>query len=278
MKFPALVFLALLMDFDETITIKDSTSHISHLAYANDPTRSPLWSHFTSYYYEDWERQANSSETRNASTLEAYLTSFRHVEEASIARINDSKVLRDIERHDLSDGVDNASLVQPFFYDFLDAYKHAHPETKNIKIVSLNWSKDLVSGVSGVPNENVISNDLEFDGDVSTGFIAGGVFTGVDKLASLQAVMPDFGGEELYGIGVGDSVSDLPMLLKAALGIMMKPKKSVYDVCKRFNIRIESLSAYQEDAERPIVYSVDGWDEIHSTLLSGEQVELTAQG
>ena len=59
----------------------------------------------------------------------------------------------------------------------------------SVKIVSLNWSKDLILGVVDaagladvITTDNIISNDLEFGLDgKSTGNILGGIYTGVDK-------------------------------------------------------------------------------------------------
>ncbi|TPX38554.1 hypothetical protein SeMB42_g06301 [Synchytrium endobioticum] len=264
LPFPKSIFLALILDFDETITSRDTISYIANLSYTLHPT-TPPWSYFTSAYMNDYNHVQP-----DPSTLESYISSFTTIEKASLERVNARKVLSGIPQAALSNSP--TDLQAPHYRHFMNAFKATHAAAV-CRVVSLNWSKDLISGVSGFDKQDVVSNDLEFVDGVSTGVVTGAMYTGIEKLEAAKAAVPAFGVVEGYGIAVGDAVSDLPLLLTAGLGLVINPRASFYNVCSRFNIHVAPISsrtALDGVDRKRVVYSVTGWEEIHRVLLGVE--------
>ncbi|KAJ3082450.1 hypothetical protein HK102_001696, partial [Quaeritorhiza haematococci] len=155
-------------------------------------------------------------------------------------------------------------------------------------LVSLNWSRDLIRGAiedllsdnhDVAANQklieerfNIMSNDLEFDeAGLSTGRILETIHTGADKLKHCRMhVNVDAHSKTVY---IGDSVSDIPCLLWADVGILIKPpSESLRRFCQRFNITLSPLPEHLTECRKGIVYealaswhSVEKVVKVHST-------------
>ncbi|KAJ3057413.1 hypothetical protein HK097_007592 [Rhizophlyctis rosea] len=192
-------YTALILDFDETITSSDTIFVIAETAYncrssTNSPTNNiPSWSFFQKTYFSEWSdhKPPSPPPTPSLTSLRTHIQSYREVEQTSLTRVQKAGALAGGDRASLFEAgrrietrLGWADAVKQFV-----ALNGGKESSASVKIVSLNWSKDLIMGVVNaagladvIKKENIISNDLEFSADgKSTGNILGGILTGVDK-------------------------------------------------------------------------------------------------
>ena len=78
----------------------------------------------------------------------------------------------------------------------------------------------------------VFANDLEFDGDILTGKISGKIVNAETK----EKIITDLAAKENLSldqiVAIGDGANDIPMLLKAGLGIAIHAKEKVQKTAK----------------------------------------------
>ena len=156
-------------------------------------------------------------------------------------------------------------------------------------VVSINWSSDLVAAaLRGLAHGAVLCNDLEFDaehGRKSTGRVdVTRVASAAGKVAVQRRLWAERGGtqapqgrgataagsmgpptddgdravagpgREGWAVFVGDSVTDLPAMLDADLGIAMPPgapagsspgglRSSLLELCSAFGVEVRPLGA-----------------------------------
>ncbi|KAJ3042940.1 hypothetical protein HDV00_006247 [Rhizophlyctis rosea] len=194
----------LILDFDETITIADTIATIAATAYASrsshktlQSTEIPPWSFFQEAYLNDWNSHIPPPPPLNPSvaSLRAHIQSYRTpVERKSIDRVQQYRALSGTTASALFTA-GTAVATRPGWIEAVKLFvsKGKNQEDNNssatVKIVSLNWSKDLIQGVlhtAGltdiITRKSLLCNDLECDEKgISTGIILGGILTGVDK-------------------------------------------------------------------------------------------------
>ncbi|KAI8817828.1 uncharacterized protein EV422DRAFT_570308 [Fimicolochytrium jonesii] len=324
----------LILDYDGTITQKDTLHLLSAVACApctcsspgNRPPSSPpnevcackrqhqQWDALVSQYLDDYERtaalatlqtnpSANSTATISGSpsALTDYLQSFTPVESASIARVAASRVLAGATRAAMRQA--GASVeTREGWWDVVEVFRSAG---KDVVVCSVNWSDDLIKGTVDAAaggsegDVMVISNSLVFEagdkdrGEVSTGLIRQVCVTGVDKLHRVAEYMAarHFDGQDpttadrtgathlRTAVAIGDSVSDLPLLTHAGLGILIQPSASVASACERFGIPVRPLTTLMGGARTgeggdgedgwewgTVHVAEDGWKEIRGVL------------
>ncbi|KAL7274566.1 hypothetical protein RUND412_002539 [Rhizina undulata] len=277
----------LILDFDETLTVSDTITTLSTLAYTNRASPAPPpWSFFVQSYLTDLANHTATlppAAARNTIAQEAeYLRSLRPVEEASIERI---------ERYGVFQGVKIAALAGASAgVDTRDGWWRAVRAVArrggNVDVVSVNWSRDWVRNVlSHAAGEDVAgigihSNDLittEVDRERTCtgafdryfGSAGGGVWTADDKLRIMkQLVAADEEGLRVY---VGDSSTDLLCLLEADVGVVFGGKLD--KVCGRLGIGLKMGfgdwgGIAQGDGR--VLWRVDHWDEVAEWLDVGD--------
>lgn len=200
----------IVVDFDETITTKDTISLLAQFAYAkNSQAHVPPWSHFTTAYLNDYQRYKEQCND-NVTTIEQktkQLSSLKPVELASLERVSNAGVFARLTRDEIRMGAMELVPVRDHVQQTLQS------NIDNLFIVSVNWSKDWILGALSslsLSPSAVLSNDLVFDNDISTGRIIPSVVTADDKLKKFQDLQnSDAWSSSLY---IGDSETDLPCL------------------------------------------------------------------
>ncbi|KAJ2957593.1 hypothetical protein NQZ79_g6721 [Umbelopsis isabellina] len=237
------------VDFDETITCKDTIASLAQFAYSRKPQSDlPPWSHFTNAYMSDYIQHKQQWQTKqdNISKLEektAQLSSLRSVELASIDRISNAGVFAGLRRAEIQVGAKADVKIRDQARNVLQNI------SENLYILSVNWSKDWIIGALDplqIKPSAVLSNDLEFENQVSTGNIIPNVITASDKLAIFQDLVNS--SKDSYSLYVGDSETDLP-----CLGIQVED--------------IEKAKHSLSKAKGKILYQTYKWEDI-ATLLS----------
>lgn len=200
-----------LIDFDQTITNKDTIGVIGQFGVSRNNLSTP-WSYFVDSYLEDYSgHQAHLPDLPNESDFKAFaqqLDSYKPVEKASLARVSKHKVFEGLSRKDFVEEGKRLreTLLQPNVISALMQYKN------NIRIVSLNWSKDWILGFTdelGLAREQIYSNDLTFENDTCTGKITPRILTPGDKQSIIKSEIIKSSQKVIY---IGDSLGDIEAL------------------------------------------------------------------
>jgi len=137
-----------------------------------------------------------------------------------------------------------------------------------VTIISANFSQDIIKGaISNIPYNdsiNVYSNDLEFgDNNLTTGNIITNYVVANDKLKLLNNLC-DNNNKIIY---VGDGLTDILCMLKAAVGIVYSPGRSFIQDCKEFKVTLKPLASWTEQElnlseNNNTIYFVLNWNDI----------------
>ena len=184
-------------------------------------------------------------------------------------------------------------------------------------IVSVNWSSELVAaalsqhglpvitaggaggtraGVEGAPIPPgalvIHSNDLEYFGDESTGGMKRRCECATDKGRIFEDLLLGLAAEGQAAEGgisvyIGDSMTDIPALISADVGVLMGTNRLVRQVAAVAGIPLRPLVAYPVGSStsnydgnaggggEPILYETSSWDEVTSFLFGPQFREPT---
>jgi thiamine phosphate phosphatase / amino-HMP aminohydrolase len=290
------------LDWDGTITTKYTLSVVASIGYnKNIHQNLPPWSHFSEAYSSDYAAHLakRDHEGKVRTSLEDFLAwqeSFVGVERASVERVERAGISANVTTTDVDDGALNAMqsqrvVLRPGLGGLLE---DIHKRGGSLTVISLNWSASFIASCLGnglelqfkkPPNNiKVQANDIvsgprpklsrTFEDEDR------GVWTANDKARIMQA--------ELLGIPhgqnsihVGDSMSDLPCLLLANVGICIRDdplsseQRSLKETLLSFDISCHWVGNYSlmdssDGAQVKQLWWARDFNEIHnSTLLSG---------
>lgn len=235
--------LRLFFDWDETITSSDTLSLIA--PPPGTQLHGPDFSHYTEAYLSDMSDFESAFGPRESwdKQLE-FLERIDEVEVKSVARVEEGRLFEGMKKDDL---LQRASQVQ--FRDGWDKfYSYLSREVREGKvgaeIISVGWSGDFIqhaissraAGLEGITR--VYANQVQMEPQgLGTGKLTksfpltlpneeqggrGGIRTGIHKLNIMRSATESHGGFKVY---VGDSTTDLPCLVAADFGLIMKPKE-----------------------------------------------------
>ncbi|KAJ1934057.1 hypothetical protein FBU59_005818 [Linderina macrospora] len=270
---PAPPLRILAVDFDKTLTVSDTTANVVNTVKLLHPEHRPFqW--FTDEYMKDYDVfdakwspiLAARQDNYDRALLNEYSEDLRPVEEASLARITEYKILSGATHQDFSNG---GQLIK-FRQGAASLLNRAVGEMP-VYVISVNWSKDFIYGAlkaNGVMADNitVYSNDSEFDSQgVSTGVLKPEMVVAGDKVRVMDQIKRDVAGARHAQVRVayaGDSLTDLPAMMDADLGIFLGNSSSVTSWCKNLGIKFG-----QPHHARNTIYSIgDTWDSVHDLV------------
>lgn len=204
----------ILIDFDQTITKKDTISLLGEFGVTQTNIPNP-WSYFVNSYLEDYRNHKDHlpdlPKDSNFSAFTQQLDSYKPVEKASLARVSKHKVFKGIPRTAFTEEGKRLreAILQPNVISVLKQYKD------DVRIISLNWSKDWILGFIqelDLRKEQVFSNDLKFTSDnISTGEIVPHILTASDKQRIIKESVVKPNQRVIY---IGDSLGDIESLGK----------------------------------------------------------------
>lgn len=207
------------MDWDETITKKDTTALVAQTAYR---CKSGLidFSHYTKIYMDAYNMYLAKWLERNTIEQEIeFQRGLKEVEMTLISAIQKDGLFKGLTRSDLAESA-KAVEIQPGFVDFVKKVQGDTP----LYILSVNWSRTLIESAllrAGITGITVLANELEFIGDRSTGYFdkTMDIRTGCDKIEELRRIKKEHGKLIIY---VGDSSGDVLPLIEADTGIVIQ--------------------------------------------------------
>ncbi|KAI5794588.1 HAD-like domain-containing protein [Pyronema domesticum] len=233
--------LKFFFDFDETLTISDTTESLAMIFYTFGPHSKGhphQWSHYVRAYLDD----LSAIPPLPRLTIEeerVHLRRLPAIDRASINRIISDKIFRGIQIQTICQEARNVKL-RPNIGDLMD---FIGDHGGHMNIVSVNWSKSWIRSAlrldvekrKGEHDYEIYSNDLEVDeSGYTTGVITDDIVGAEDKervfegvMKSVDHVAPEATADSpenfpiFLTIAAGDSSTDLLMLLKADLGIVV---------------------------------------------------------
>ncbi|KAJ1774692.1 hypothetical protein GGH19_004292 [Coemansia sp. RSA 1807] len=263
----------LALDFDKTLTVADTFNAIASVAKHKHPNKRDFrW--FTDKYMEDYAQHEshwspiihkhaeNKSVTR--SLMGQYLESLRQVENASLERIRDYKILAGVSRVELYNSGRQA-LFQPGVADVINYFLRV--PNCHVCVISVNWSTDFIqgaldaNGVSNQPPISVYCNDLKFSKrtGLSTGTMYPRLVVASDKVAVLETqreVLASRYDSKPRLVYAGDSLTDLPALLSADVGLFVGQNDHVAKWCKLLDVE---FSKPRFDENDKTLHHLLGW-------------------
>lgn len=223
--------MALVLDFDGTITVKDTINELAQSAIRihNERGRdfSGAWAEIVDLYgkscakYKAEYPVAEDSRV-DLETERKYLADLRDVEVASVRRL---------EASGLFDGILSQELLAAGIAALREeriALREGIPELLSLAetrgwpvyVLSVNWSKSFIRGVLHQFDDRlcVVSNEVLNGGRISCPATQTFLATAGDKLVALRTILQDVGDRPV--VYFGDSTTDMECLLLSS-GVVM---------------------------------------------------------
>ena len=228
--------LKLIVDFDETITEHDTMAVLGSVCAD--------WNVYVDAYMDDLQRYDVSHPRNTLSEEYQYLENLKEVELRSVQRIEDAGVFKGITMGTIKSLAEQVQ-IRDGFTDFA--------KDREIEILSVNWSSQLIQACVDV---KVTANSLIFENGVCTGHVtkSNGISTAIDKLDILKGYK-----NVVY---IGDSMTDLPCLLHADIGIIIGTNKSLKERCEKYEIEVRPIDQFNGKG----LYRAITWREIDQAI------------
>ena len=280
------------LDFDGTLTVRDTCVRDSVCAYSKDVglrgnelffkdslDRQALYQELLAAYKSTYQGQFDALLQND--TLSGFLKGYDAIDYDCLKPCEDSGLFKGLRRYAvgltgrLVDLAENA----PYFLQ--------HERARSLYVVSQSWYNDMIvnclcdsvwHGALNVLPSHVFSSSLVYD--------AQGVATGaLDKRCGgcehKREVMRAIGGEGVR-VMIGDSLGDLSCLLEADIGVVMHPSATFKRVCAQYGVALKDLMQYNgkedlmqyngkervqhsEKAEK-VLYVCEDWSEVSAVL------------
>jgi phosphoserine phosphatase len=257
----------LILDFDETLTRKDTIELLASAAYRLRPPHLPPlppWRHFVDAYMEDYNAHVAArpkSQRKSIKDEFDFLDSLLPVERASIRRIEAAGIFQGLRFDTIAAEAAKTVELRPGVMELCAAALRGGVK---VQVLSVNWSQAWIRGAlkqGEVPP--VFSNELETDAEgVTTGWILRvmgddeGIWTAGHKERWLRE---NTHGRRVY---VGDSATDLRCLLTAEVGVVVGDRLD--EVCERIGVPlVKGLEEVDEErsGQKPL-YKVEDLEEV----------------
>ena len=242
------------LDFDGTLTVRDTCVRDSVCAYSKDVglrgnelffkdslDRQALYQELLAAYKPTYQGQFDALLQND--TLSGFLKGYDAIDYDCLKPCEDSGLFKGLRRYAvgltgrLVDLAENA----PYFLQ--------HERARSLYVVSQSWYNDMIvnclcdsvwHGALNVLPGHVFSSSLVYD--------AQGVATGaLDKRCGgcehKREVMRAIGGEGVR-VMIGDSLGDLSCLLEADIGVVMHPSATFRRVCAQYGVALKDLMQY----------------------------------
>ncbi|GAQ77630.1 hypothetical protein KFL_000010785 [Klebsormidium nitens] len=278
----------LVVDFDSTCTQRDTTALYGELAAEEAEARNDLergaairqaWKEAGLAYMEQYDKAMalalqEAPQRREAFDLPAlrrFLAAMSVMEQASMDDLVRNKLLAGVSRPAIADAV-RAGRV-PLQEGCLRVLHRCAHDKIAVSVLSVNPSRELLSAAlhldawpAVTPPPEILSNELEQQGEVSTGALSGGIHTPLHKEACFErlasAAAPPGASPpsarkpaESQGLTVyvGDSVTDLLPLVSADLGVLLGCSASAERVCRAFGVTLQAVPEFlAQHQDRPV--------------------------
>ncbi|KAJ2060051.1 hypothetical protein GGI17_003987 [Coemansia sp. S146] len=272
----------LAIDFDETLTTHCTLASVVAVAKQKRHDCHLEFQWFTDEYTKDldayeakWQSAVSDKAVPTAwshDLLRAYLEGLWPIEAASLERLSTHRILAGVSRKEFRIAGTSTEL-RPGAAAFINKVLN-NPKWR-VCVVSTNWSKDFIHGALEAAGVNVASKEFSIncnnpmfapDTGLSTGKIEPRVIWAKDKVDLLirgkHNVQQEQGNVPLL-VYVGDSLTDLPALLLADIGLLFGNNQSAIEWCQRLNI---DFGKPRGEDGCSILFQASSWDSVEHLL------------
>lgn len=243
----------LVLDWDETLTVRDTTGEIAHAA-EKCASRKYSFAYFTEKYLASYaafldQFQREHGKIDSVEKEIEYQKQLRKVELESIIRLEKYDFFKGIPFITFTDLASHIEL-KPGSVEFLKSWKLP------VYVLSINWCKSMIETClkqHGLSDIVVLANDLEHREGVTTGSFRNDVDirTGYDKSIILRDLKAIYNGSQV--IYVGDSHGDVLPIVDADVGILIengKGKQILELILDLQQIEMLLGTAFESDLDR----------------------------
>uniref|UniRef100_A0A060T7R5 ARAD1B21956p n=1 Tax=Blastobotrys adeninivorans TaxID=409370 RepID=A0A060T7R5_BLAAD len=235
------------VDWDDTVTAKDSLSIVAQSAYVHKPEFVPKWDYFVDSYLKDYDRYVQDGGNARKSLQEErqFLSGLISVEEASVRRVEESGLFSGVPLDTVLSQAKDVQ-VKPKWWDLYDKLVQRKVP---VAIVSINWSAELIREVFRLSGRDptaveVRANQLSVVDGICTGRLSEGrerLRTADDK----ERIIKEFADRYGKVVYVGDSSTDTLALAESEVGIVMR-NKALYEKLQRFGVSVQIIDDWHE--------------------------------
>jgi len=274
---------AFILDFDGTITTKDTISTLLKFALSTQASkgqdlstaRDEIIARYSEDYSKHVKRYLPTKEARDTRAKEIeYYQSLKNVENRSFERVSRSGLLKGITENEWQEFGRNAVrkgevVVREGFGDFVDKVERSGGIWG---VVSLNFSSHFIRGVlastgSETSTVSVLANHPDENGDMFGPEIGEGEYRSVmatsdAKLASMKALLSSWrnGPRSLSCkvVYIGDSGTDIECLSdEGTIGIAMAEdgKNELTEILQRVRIDVKHIDSYRSDRASAVYWA-----------------------
>ncbi|CAM6045191.1 unnamed protein product [Sphagnum compactum] len=301
--------LVLVSDFDSTCTVADSSPILADLTVKNAASSNTTnatslqqqWDKLVKEYLEEYEEVLSEAltltggSTYKENELHELLEKMSMFERTANEKVVKAGVLQGLSTADIREGAKLMPL-RPGCAHLLQRLRQEETHI-DVQILSVCWSSTFIKGVfdnCGVEIPRICANELSVTGSVSDGDIMRSVETAFNKEQLFDQILRGLSTKsesttprlvgDCRAVYIGDSVTDLPCLLRADIGIVIGKSATLDRVADAFAIRRQPLYAGVLQAERDqcdkspgwrkgsgVLYTVSSWHEIEAFLLGYQE-------
>lgn len=276
----------LVIDFDGTCTVRDTTSilpKLSSFLHCNGDDLEARVSKFKALeekYYELYREAQKQICPQNFATLDDALVFLDRVSTEVTSEVSNSGVLRglNVPSEDIICIIQKEKNLQEdvkLYSGCLEVIARAQ-KTFGMKlgVLSINWCPSLIEAallhplqhhlVLGSDGNNKIpiwSNSVDREGIVKLN--VQGALAKKDRIMRLQK-------QKAHVIYIGDSSTDLGALLEADVGILIGCSKSAISLAEKWGISFETLKDYfhSQKKHEAVIWTANSWKEIGDFLAT----------
>ncbi|KAK5990939.1 hypothetical protein PT974_09214 [Cladobotryum mycophilum] len=242
----------LILDFDGTITVKDTVGELAQAAIAFQKHHRGIdlqgqWDKVVQDYLKDLKSynarySPPEGDRQDISEELCYLSGLDGIENASLDRVERSGAFSGLKRENLFEmGVDKITRGSIVIREGLDEMLQlASQQEWTVDIISVNWSKAFIEGVLHNFRHysiSVLANEVTEAGKINgPQFLGRRLTTSLDKAACLAHQVAGYSGTTIY---FGDSTTDLECLLhQRGIVIAADEKSSLMQTLCRIGIPV----------------------------------------
>ncbi|CAH9081085.1 unnamed protein product [Cuscuta europaea] len=300
--------LKVFCDFDMTCSAIDSSPLLAEMAilasrkaYLNESETQPsqatasnlsaAWGSLSSKYIEEFEQcikriiPTESAENFDYNGLCKALQNLDDFEKTANQMVANSGVLKGLSENDIRWAGEHLIFQRGCKFFFQEIMRSENLAV-DVHVISYCWSADLIrsaffsAGKTG--SLSVHSNELVYEGSITTGEIIQKVESPTDKLSAFNGILNSHGNKRKpLTVYVGGSVGDMLCLLNADIGIVIGMSDRLRILGERFGVtfipffsglvkkhrEMPGSGSFNWNSMSGILYTVSSWAEVHAAIL-----------
>lgn len=219
---------AVITDWDDTITNKDTIQLVAEAAYITKPDFPKQWDYFSDVYYSKYRNFLNEfGERRTIEDEKRYQDGLKEIEMSSVNSFVNYGLFKDVKLETLINQTNKVEIKPGFFDIFKKLYENDIP----VYILSCNWTSLIMErifkekGFKANDNFKFITNEFLYEDNKLTGKVDNirDIRTGIDKVNEVNIIKNELKSRNIIDsiYYFGDSGTDILPMLEVDYGIVL---------------------------------------------------------